>query len=100
MVITGKRLVLKRSISMTSFYMPLGEGKYIELVINDKTEDLVSVYVDGRRYDPGKMFNPLAVFFLDCCMEQIRLIKRDLVSDVTKMNELEFCDAKLLKARF
>lgn len=85
---------------MSSFFMPMGEGVYMELVINDQTEDLMSVYIGGKRYNPAKMFNPLAVFLLDCCMEQIRLIKRDLVSDVTKMNELEFCSAKLNVERF
>jgi len=72
----------------------------MEVIIDPETENLVDIVVEGKHYSPGRMFNPLAVFLLDCCMEQIRLIKKDLVSDITKMNELEFCSAKLNLERF
>lgn len=85
---------------MSSFFLPLSRDVMMELVFVDEIEDLNYVIIDGKRYDPNQMFNPLAVFLLDCCMEQKRLIERDMVSDATKLNEIEFCSSKFIKEMF
>lgn len=82
---------------MSSFYMPLSRTTFIELALNDETEDLDYIVIEGRKYYSSNMFYHLANFFLECLHQHIEMIKAGEVSDITMLNEKEFLHTKITR---